>query len=332
MTKAKKQPSRMQAVVIRDKKLHLTSCAVPKPKKGEVLIRVAASGVNRPDLLQRQGLYPPPKGASDIPGLEVAGEIVAVGAGVGKNHIGKKVCALLAGGGYAQYAVAPLGTCLSVPKKFSMAEAAALPETFFTVWRNVFDLGRAKKGDWLLLTGGNSGIGTTAIMMARAMGLNTIALVRGAAKARICKKIGATHVIDVTKQDMAASVMRVTKNRGVDVVLDMLGGDNITTHMGVMAASGRHVSIASLTGRMAALDIRVMMQKQITLTGSTLRPQSVAVKTAIAQALQKHIWPALVRGQIRPLIDCLFTIDDAQAAHDYLDSGQHAGKVVLIHS
>ncbi len=332
MPASKKQPSRMRAVVIRDKKLHLAECAVPKPKKGEVLIHVAASGVNRPDILQRQGLYPPPKGASDIPGLEVAGQIIGVGAGVAKKMLGQKVCALLTGGGYAQYATAPLATCLPVPRGLTLAEAAALPETFFTVWRNVFDLGHAQKGDWLLVTGGNSGIGTTAIMMGSAMGLNTIALVRGSAKAKLCKKIGAHHVIDVARQDMAKQVMAITKNRGVDVVLDMLGGENLAAHLTVMATGGRHVSIASLTGRVAALDIRAMMQKNLTLTGSTLRPQTVAVKGAIASALKKHIWPKMARGKLTPRIDCLFSLDAAQAAHDYLDSGQHTGKVVLIHS
>lgn len=319
-------PRRMRAIEIVDGKLVPASRPVPRAKAGEVLVRVAAAGVNRPDLLQRQGLYPPPKGASDIPGLEVAGEVVVAGGGLKKGAL---VCALISGGGYAEYAAVPVAQCLPVPRGLSLTEAACLPETFFTVWRNVFDLGRLQKGEWLLVHGGNSGIGTTAIQLARAMGAKVIATARGAAKTAACKKLGAHHAIDSKGADVATEVLRVTKNRGVDVVLDMLGGDSLARDLTCMATNGRHVSIASLTGRMAPLDIRVMMQKQLTLTGSTLRPQSVAVKGAIAAALKKHAWPLIARGVIRPQVDRAFALDDAQAAHKALESGVIFGKVVL---
>lgn len=330
----KKKPARkdgkMTAIEIRAGKLHPARRPVPKPKAGEVLVRVAAAGVNRPDLLQRQGHYPPPAGVTDIPGLEVSGEIVATGAGVKAFKAGDRVCALLAGGGYAQYAVAPAAQCLKIPRGVAMEQAACMPETFFTVWRNVFDIGRLQKGEWLLVHGGNSGIGTTAIQMARAMGAKVIATARGAGKTQACKKLGAHHAIDSRAQDVEKEIMRVTKKRGVDVVLDMLGGETLSQNLRCMATGGRHVSIASLTGRMAALDIRLMMQQQLTVTGSTLRPQPVAAKAAIAQALRKHIWPHVAKGRIRPQIDRGFVLDAAQAAHDALESGQITGKVVLL--
>lgn len=319
-------PRRMRAAEIADGRLFIASRPVPKPKAGEVLLRVAAAGVNRPDLLQRQGLYPPPKGASDIPGLEVAGEVVVAGGGLKK---GARVCALVNGGGYAEYVAVPAGQCLPVPRGLSDIEAACLPETFFTVWRNVFDLGRLQKGEWLLVHGGNSGIGTTAIQLARTLGAKVIATARGAAKTTACKKLGAHHAIDSSTADIAAEVLRVTKGKGADVVLDMLGGDSFARDLACMATGGRHVSIASLTGRTAPLDIRVMMQKQLTLTGSTLRPQPTAVKAAIATQLKKHAWPHIARGVIRPQIDRVFALEDAQAAHDALESGVVFGKVAL---
>jgi putative PIG3 family NAD(P)H quinone oxidoreductase len=318
-------PRRMTAMEIIDGELHPCTRPVPRAKKGEVLIRVMAAGVNRPDILQRQGHYPPPKGITDIPGLEVAG-VIATGP-----RRGDKVVALVAGGGYAEYVAVPAAHCLPVPRGLDMAAAAALPETFFTVWRNVFDLGRLQKGEWLLVHGGNSGIGTTAIQMARALGAKVIATARGRAKAAACKKLGAHHAIDSTaKKDVAAEILRLTKGRGADVVLDMLGGDVLGHDLACMAAGGRHVSIASLTGRIAPLDIRIMMQKQLTITGSTLRPQSVAVKAALAAQLKKHVWPQVEKKKIRPVIARTFPLIEAQAAHEYLESGRVTGKIVLV--
>lgn len=325
MAPQKKQIKKhMLAMEIVDGELHPTYRPLPKPARGEVLIRVHAAGVNRPDLLQRQGHYPPPPGITDIPGLEVAGEIIK-----GPRQ-GEKVCALVAGGGYAEYVCVPAAHCLPIPRGMTMMAAAALPETFFTVWRNVFDIGRLQKGEWLLIHGGNSGIGTTAIQLARARGAKVIATVRGAAKAKACAALGAHHVIDTAKKDFVAEVLRLSKNRGVDVVLDMLGGETVGKNIAVLAPLGRHVSIALLTGRMAAVDIRTLMQKQIILTGSTLRPQPVAVKAAIAKALKKDVWPLLATGKIAPVIAKTFPLAQAQAAHDLLESGKVTGKIVLI--
>lgn len=319
-------PRRMTAMEIHDGRLIATTRPVPRPKKGEVLIRVAAAGINRPDLLQRQGHYPPPKGVTDIPGLEIAGEVVIGGS---KLKAGARVCALVPGGGYAEYAVAAEAVCLPVPKTLSMVEAACLPETVFTVWRNVFDLGRLQKGDWLLVHGGNSGIGTTAIQMARALGAKVIATARGARKAAACKKIGAQYALDSSAGTVMEEILRITKGRGVDVVLDMLGGTVLTGNLSCLATGGRHVSIASLTGRNATVDIRLIMQKQLTLTGSTLRPQPLPVKAAIAAALKKHIWPHITHGAIRPVIDRVFALTEAQSAHDALEAGNIFGKIVL---
>lgn len=319
----------MHAVEIRNKKLSTCTRPRPVPQAGEVLIRVHAAGINRPDLLQRVGAYPPPAGITDIPGLEVAGEVIALGSGVRGMKIGQKVCALLAGGGYAEYAVVPAAHCLPVPKGMTMVEAAALPETFFTVWRNLYDIGRLKKRDTVLVHGGNSGIGTTAIQIAHALGSTVIATVRGEKKALACLDLGADYAIDAVDGDFADAVMAITKGRGVDVVLDMLGGATLAANIGVMAAGGRHVSIASLTGRMAEIDIRTIMLKNLTVTGSTLRPQSVAVKAAIAKKLRAKIWPLLERGKIRPLIAKTFDLKQAQAAHQYLESGKVTGKLVL---
>ncbi len=330
MTQRQKQsPATMQACEIRDGKLYACTRPIPVPARGEVLVRVHAAGINRPDLLQRQGLYPPPAGITDIPGLEIAGEVVATGAGVTGIKKGAKVCALLAGGGYAHYAVVPAAQCLPVPKGLSMVEAAALPETFFTVWRNICDIGKLKRGNTLLVHGGNSGIGTTAIQIAKVMGASVIATVRGEKKALACLDLGADFAIEIGDDGFADAVMAITKGRGVDVVLDMLGGDTLSTDLGVMATGGRHVSIATMTGRTAQVDIRTIMLKNLTVTGSTLRPQSVAVKAAIARKLKAKIWPALAKGTIRPVVAKTFPLGRAQAAHDHLESGKVTGKLVL---
>lgn len=331
MTTRKKQSSAtMKAIEIRDGVLLPATRDIPAPAKGEVLVRVHAAGVNRPDLLQRKGMYPPPAGITDIPGLEVAGEVIALGTGVRGLKKGAKVCALIAGGGYAQYVCVPAVQCLPVPKGMSMTEAAALPETFFTVWRNVVDLGKLKKRETLLVHGGNSGIGTTAIQMAKVLGASVIATVRGEKKALACLDLGADYAIEIGDDGFVDAVMAITKGRGVDVVLDMLGGDTLGKNLEVMATGARHVSIASMTGRTATVDIRTVMQKNLTLTGSTLRPQSVAAKGAIARKLKAKIWPALAKGAIRPVIAKTFPLAKAQAAHEYLESGKVTGKIVLI--
>ena len=319
----------MKAAEVREGKLVSCQRDIPVPAKGEVLVRVHAAGVNRPDLLQRQGLYPPPAGITDIPGLEIAGDVIALGAGVRGVKKGDKVCALIAGGGYAEYAVVPAAQCLPVPKGMTMVQAAALPETFFTVWRNVFDIGKLKKRETLLVHGGNSGIGTTAIQLAKLRGASVIATVRSEKKAMACLELGADFAIEIGDDGFEDAVMAITKGRGVDVVLDMLGGDTLGKNLAVMAQGGRHVSIASMTGRTAQLDIRTMMLRNLTITGSTLRPQSVAVKAAIARQLKTKVWPALAKGAIRPLIAKTFALGRAQAAHDYLESGKVTGKVVL---
>ncbi len=320
----------MKAIEIRDGVLLPGTRDIAAPAKGEVLVRVHAAGVNRPDLLQRKGMYPPPAGITDIPGLEVAGEVIALGTGVRGLKKGAKVCALIAGGGYAQYVCVPAVQCLPVPKGMSMTEAAALPETFFTVWRNVVDLGKLKKRETLLVHGGNSGIGTTAIQMAKVLGASVIATVRGEKKALACLDLGADYAIEIGDDGFVDAVMAITKGRGVDVVLDMLGADTLGKNLEVMATGARHVSIASMTGRTATVDIRTVMQKNLTLTGSTLRPQSVAAKGAIARKLKTKIWPALAKGAIRPVIAKTFPLTKAQAAHEYLESGKVTGKIVLI--
>lgn len=331
MSQRKKQsPVTMKAVEVRDGKLVTCIRDIPVPAKGEVLIRVHAAGVNRPDLLQRQGMYPPPEGITDIPGLEVAGEVIALGTGLRGIKKGDKVCALIAGGGYAEYVVAPAAQCLPVPKGMTMTEAAALPETFFTVWRNVFDIGKLKRGETLLVHGGNSGIGTTAIQLAKLRGASAIATVRSEKKAMSCLDLGADYAIEIGDDSFEDAINAITKSRGVDVVLDMLGGETLGKNLAVMAQGGRHVSIASMTGRTAQLDIRTVMLKNLTVTGSTLRPQSVAVKAAIARQLKTKVWPALAKGAIRPLIAKTFPLSRAQAAHEHLESGKVTGKVVLV--
>ncbi len=322
-------PKEMNAVEIRDQKLVLTKRPVPAPKQGEILIRVAAAGINRPDILQRKGLYPPPKGITDIPGLEVAGEVAALGKGVKKFRKGAKICALLAGGGYAEYVAVPQEQCLPVPAGLSFIEAAALPETFFTVWTNLYDRGKLKKGESVLIHGGASGIGTTAIQVAKSMGAKVYATAGNDDKCKACKKLGAILCVNYRTQDFVAEIMTATKDKGVDVVLDMVGGDYINKNLKLLGPAGRHVSIAMQKGRNAEMDIFQVMSKRLILTGSTLRPQSAQAKGEIAAALLKKIWPLLKAKKIRPVIDRVFDLAQAQAAHDHLEIGNHVGKVVL---
>jgi NADPH:quinone reductase len=302
---------------------------VPQAGPGEVLIRVAAAGVNRPDVMQRKGLYPPPPGAPTIPGLEVAGEIVVLGEGVERDMIGQPVCALIAGGGYAEYAVAPVGSCLTVPEGLPMAEAAALPETLFTVWTNLFERAYATEGDWVLVHGGTSGIGTMAISLCRLFGIRIVVTCGSDDKVAAAKAHGATHAINYKTQDFVAEVSRITGGRGVDVVLDMVGGDYVPRNLQCMTEEGRHVSIAVQGGAMAQVPLFEVMRKRLVLTGSTLRARDDAFKSLVADELARNVWPFVQSGQLRPVMDQRFPLERAADAHARMDAGDHIGKIVL---
>jgi len=329
----------MKCVEIRDKKLFLTERPQPRPQRGEVLVRVYAAGVNHADILQRKGSYPPPPGVTDIPGLEISGEISERGRGVSGLKTGQKICALVSGGGYAEYCAVPAALCLPLPKNMEFTAAAGIPETFFTVWTNLFDRGQMKKGQTILVHGGASGIGTTAIQIARAFGVRIFVTAGSEEKCQACKKLGAHLAINYNSRDFVPEVLKATKGRGVDIVLDMVGGDYIHRNLKVLGKGGRHVSIAMLRGRVAELDILQVMANRLILTGSALRPAGIEEKAAIAGALQKNIWPRLDRKgaflslfckkRISPVIDKIFPLAEAQAAHDYLESGAHIGKVIL---
>jgi putative PIG3 family NAD(P)H quinone oxidoreductase len=312
--------------------LRLTQRPRPEPGEGEVLIRVSASGVNRPDVLQRRGHYAPPPGVSDLPGLEVAGVIESgdveamEAAGL---RIGQRVCALVAGGGYAEYCVAPVGQCLPVPRGWSDVEAAGIPETFFTVWSNVFDRGRLQAGETLLVQGGASGIGVTAIQMARAMGARVLVTVSSADKAEACVRLGAEHAIVYRQQDFVAEVARLTGGRGVDVILDMVAGPYVAREIDCLAEDGRLVIIAVQGGVEAAFDAGKLLRRRLTITGSTLRPRPVVFKAAIARELRQRIWPLIERGAIRPVVYRVFPAAQAAQAHALMESNQHIGKIVL---
>ncbi|HEX7970168.1 MAG TPA: NAD(P)H-quinone oxidoreductase [Stellaceae bacterium] len=303
---------------------------MPLPATGEVLIQVAAAGINRPDVMQRQGGYPPPPGASDIPGLEIAGTVVAVGLGVHHTKVGDKVCALVTGGGYATYCAAPEPQCLPVPSGFSMVEAAALPETFFTVWTNLFERGGLKAGETVLIHGGTSGIGTTAIQLAKAFGAQAIFTTVGSRdKAHAAEKLGATRAIDYKHEDFVKIVKDATAGRGVDVVLDMVGGDYIQRNISALAVEGRIVYIAFLRGPQAEINLMPLMLKRGTLTGSTLRARTVEQKGAIAAALRRQVWPLLDQGKVKPQIYRTFPLTEAADAHRLMESSAHIGKIVL---
>jgi NADPH2:quinone reductase len=303
---------------------------LPQPGAGEVLIKVEAAGINRPDVLQRQGLYPPPKGASDLLGLEVAGTVAALGPGAARFKLGDKVCALVNGGGYAGFAAAPEATTLPVPKGLSMIEAAALPETVFTVWNNVFERGQLKRGDWLLIHGGASGIGTTAIQMAAAFGARTIVTVSSAEKAKACLGLGATRAINYHEEDFVEAVRETTEGHGADVILDMVGSDYIERNLKAAALEGRIVQIAFLKGSKVELDLMRLMMRRLTLTGSTLRAQSSEAKARMAKAIEESIWPLIAEGKLKPVIDSTFKLTDAAAAHARIDDPAHVGKIVLV--
>ncbi len=301
----------------------------PAPADGEVLIRVAAAGVNYPDIVQRRGLYPPPPGASDIPGLEIAGSVVAAGSGVRDIGPGDAVCALVAGGGYAEYCTAPARQCLPVPAGRSLVEAAAIPETFFTMWTNLFDGGRMKAGDWLLVHGGSGGIGTTGIQLATAFGGHVLTTAGSAEKCQACLGLGAVGAINYREEDFVEAVARATGGAGVDLVVDMVGAPYLARNISVLKTGGRLVQIAVMEGWKAELRLDIVMRKRLVITGSTLRPRSVAQKGAIAEALRAEVWPLIEARGIGPLIYRTFPLREAAAAHRLMESRAHIGKIVL---
>jgi NADPH:quinone reductase len=303
---------------------------VPAPGPGKVLIEVVAAGVNKPDCFQRQGHYPPPPGESDVPGLEVAGSIVAIGEGVAKSRLGETVCALLGSGGYAEYAVADARLCLPVPRGLNFTEAAAIPETYFTVFDNVFTRGRLKPGETILVHGGSGGIGTTAIQLAKLFGSQVIATAGMADKCAFCRTLGADHAIDYKTQDFVAEVKALTTKRGVDVILDTVGGAYIEKNLSLLGLEGRLVQIAFLEGsRVENLDFMPLMLKRLTMTGSTMRARSIEQKAEVARALHDKIWPSLDRGKALPVVHATFPLEDARAAHELMESSRHLGKIVL---
>jgi putative PIG3 family NAD(P)H quinone oxidoreductase len=312
--------------------LRLGERPVPQPGVGELLIRVAASGINRPDVLQRMGHYAPPSGTSDLPGLEVAGVVESGDAAAMAEagiRVGDRVCALVAGGGYAQWCVAPVVQCLPVPDGFSDVEAASLPETFFTVWSNVFDRGHLQAGESLLVQGGASGIGVTAVQLARAFGATVIATAGSDEKCAACLQLGAHEAINYKTQDFVAEANRITQGKGVDVVLDMVAGDYVAREVQCLAEDGRIVIIAVQGGIKSDFNAGLVLRRRLTITGSTLRPRSVAFKGAIARALREHVWPLLVAGRVRPVIHSTFAATEAAKAHALMESNQHIGKIVL---
>jgi NADPH:quinone reductase len=325
-------PGKMQAIEIAQpggpEVLRLVERPVPKPGPGEVLVKVAAAGINRPDVLQRMGLYPPPPGASDIPGLEIAGLVVDAGAGA-EQAVGGPVCALVTGGGYAEYCVAPAGTCLPVPEVMRMSEAAAMPETLFTVWVNLFERGFAADGDTVLIHGGTSGIGTMAIKLGSLFGLNVIVTCGSEEKCNAALKMGAIEAINYKTEDFVEGVREFTQGRGVAVVLDMVGGDYVARNLACLADDGRHVSIAFQYGATAEIPIADIMRRRLTLTGSTLRARDMVFKTMVTDEIARTVWPYVEGNRLKPVIDSTFPLAEAAAAHTRMESGEHIGKIVL---
>lgn len=309
--------------------LTLRTMPLPELKPTDVLIKVAYAGVNRPDCIQRAGHYPAPPGASPLPGLEVAGEVVAVGSEVPRELLGQEVAALTPGGGYAEYCTAPWGHCLPVPEGMPLAEAAALPETLFTVWHNVFERGMAAEGDYLLVHGGTSGIGTMATMLAKAFGITVIVTCGDEAKCEAARELGADLAINYREADFVEAVKEFTGGKGVNVVLDMVSGDYVPRNLKCLAEDGRHVTIAVLGGMEAKLNMAVIMSRRLTLTGSTLRPRSDAFKTALAEEIEQNAWPLFASRELKPVMDKVFPLADAASAHGRMESGDHIGKIVL---
>ncbi len=309
--------------------LMATSRPVPTPKNSEVLIKVRAAGVNRPDVMQRAGLYPPPKGASDIPGLEVSGTIVAAGNAVTGLQVNQSVCALVAGGGYAEYVTAPATQCLPIPNGLSIVEAASLPETYFTVWSNVFDRARLTEGETILVHGGSSGIGTTAIQLCSALGFDVLTTAGTEEKCQICEELGAKKSINYRTEEFSTSVKSITNQKGVDVILDMVAGDYLQRNLECLADDGRLVIIAFLGGVKTTINMTDILRRRLTVTGSTLRPRSEEFKQKIAVNLLKYVWPLIENKQIKPLIYRSFALEDAAQAHRLMESSVHIGKIVL---
>lgn len=307
--------------------LQPASRGVPELQQGQLLLKVNAAGVNRPDVVQRKGLYPPPPGASDIPGLEVSGEVVALGEGASRYRVGDKVCALVTGGGYAEFVNVDEELALSVPAGVSMEEAAAIPETFFTVWHNLYQRAKLEAGERCLIHGGSSGIGSTAIQVASALGAEVYTTAGSPEKCRFCERLGATQAINYRDQDFVTVLKEST--RGMNVILDMVGGDYIQRNMKVAAVEGRIVSIAFLSGAKVEVNFNAMMLKRLTLTGSTLRSQTLAVKAGIAAELKQQVWPLLEQGKVKPVIDTIYPLADASSAHQRMESSEHMGKIVL---
>ena len=319
----------MRAIKIEAETLKLTDHPIPKPADYQVLIKTAAAGVNRPDIMQRKGLYPPPSCASDIPGLEIAGTVLATGAAVRHIKTGDAVCALVTGGGYAEYCLASAALCLPIPEGLSFIEAAALPETFFTVWSNVFDRAHLLPGETILVHGGSSGIGTAAIQLAKAFHAKVIVTAGSEAKCQFCMELGTDAAINYKEQDFVEEVDRLTGNNGVDVVLDMIGGDYFPRNLKCMAADARLVQIAIQDGAKAEINLLSLMLKRFTLTGSTLRARDDDFKAGIAQKLYQKVWPLLATGIIKPVIHSTFALNDAAFAHELMESSQHIGKIIL---
>jgi NADPH:quinone reductase len=309
--------------------IRLEDAPVPRPGPGQVLIEVAAAGVNRPDCIQRAGAYPPPPGASDIPGLEVSGRVAALGEGVTSLRVGDTVCALLSGGGYAEYCVADEVLCLPVPAALSLLEAGGVPETYFTVYDNVFTRGRLRAGESLLVHGGSSGIGSTAIQLAKAMGATVYATAGSAEKCDFCRSLGADAAVNYRTEDFVDEIRRLTDKRGVDVILDMVGGSYIGRNLSILAVEGRLVQIAFLQSSKVEIDFRPVMVRRLTLTGSTLRPRSVELKARIAAALRETVWPLLENGTVRPIVDATFPLEETRRAHELMESSAHQGKIML---
>lgn len=319
----------MQAIEIEDGALKLTECPIPTPANHQVLIKVAAAGVNRPDIMQRKGLYPAPSDASDIPGLEIAGTVVATGADASHLKPGDAVCALITGGGYAEYCLASAALCLPIPEGWSFIQAAALPETFFTVWSNVFDRVHLLPNEILLVHGGSGGIGTTAIQLAKAFHAKIIVTAGSEAKCQFCLELGADAAINYKKQDFVAEINRLTDSKGVDVILDMIGGDYFPRNLQCMAYDARLVQIAIQNGAKTEINLLSLMLKRLTLTGSTLRARNDDFKADIAQKLYQKVWPLLATGKIKPVIHSTFALKDAGKAHELMESSQHIGKIIL---
>jgi putative PIG3 family NAD(P)H quinone oxidoreductase len=309
--------------------IRLESAPTPRPGSGQVLIEVAAAGVNRPDCLQRAGGYPPPPGATDVPGLEVSGRILAIGDGVGRLSLGDDVCALVASGGYAEYCVADAALCLPVPEPLSLLEAAGIPETYFTVYDNVFTRGRLSAGETLLVHGGSSGIGSTAIQLAKQAGATVYATAGSPDKCEFCRSLGADVAIDYRAMDFVEEVRKITGGRGVDVILDMVGGAYIARNLSILSFEGRLVQIAFLQSSKVDIDFMPVMLRRLTITGSTLRPRSVELKAKIADALRQNVWPLLERGAVRPIIHATFPLEQAREAHQLMESSAHQGKIML---